>query len=51
MDAGFGRHMGAHRHGDRLYGADGFYDDDGVYDDDGLDCSNLDYARLHPECS
>jgi hypothetical protein len=50
MDAGFGRHMGAHRHGDRLYG-DGFYDDDGVYDDDGLDCSNLDYARLHPKCS
>lgn len=41
MDAGFGRRMGAHRHGDRLYGADGFYDDDGVYDDEGLDCSNL----------
>jgi hypothetical protein len=27
-----------------------FCDDDGVYDDDGLDCSNLDYARLHPKC-
>jgi hypothetical protein len=28
-----------------------FCDDDGVCDDDGLDCSNLDYARLHPKCS
>jgi hypothetical protein len=51
IDTGFGRHIGARRHFDRLYGDDNFYDDDGVYDDSGLHCSNLAYARLHPDCS
>jgi hypothetical protein len=51
MEGGFGdhtgggNHMGAgmdwHMHG---YGG-------GLYDDEGLNCSNWEYARMHPECS
>ena len=46
MENGFGDHTGGgmdrhmHAHG---YGG-------GLYDDEGLNCSNWEYARIHPEC-